>query len=39
VAGGVAVHEVTSVERTLEEVFFEMTENESNKPSEMEATR
>jgi ABC-type multidrug transport system ATPase subunit len=33
VAGGVAVHEVTSVERTLEEVFFEMTR------SEMEATR
>jgi ABC-2 type transport system ATP-binding protein len=34
VAGGVAVHEVTSVERTLEEVFFEMTET-----TEMEATR
>src|SRR3954452_11088042 len=33
VAGGVAVHEVTSVERTLEEVFFEMTRNE------LEATR
>jgi hypothetical protein len=28
VNGGVAVHEVTSVERTLEEVFFEMTRNE-----------
>jgi ABC-type multidrug transport system ATPase subunit len=28
VAGGVAVHEVTSAERTLEEVFFEMTRNE-----------
>jgi ABC-2 type transport system ATP-binding protein len=34
VAGGVEVHEVTSVERTLEEVFFEMTET-----TEMEATR
>jgi ABC-2 type transport system ATP-binding protein len=34
VASGVAVHEVTSVERTLEEVFFEMTET-----TEMEATR
>ncbi|HEX5089209.1 MAG TPA: ABC transporter ATP-binding protein [Nocardioides sp.] len=33
VAAGVAVHEVTSVERTLEEVFFEMTRNE------LEATR
>jgi ABC-2 type transport system ATP-binding protein len=33
VAGGVAVHEVTTVERTLEEVFFEMTRNE------LEATR
>jgi ABC-type multidrug transport system ATPase subunit len=28
VAGGVQVHEVGSVERTLEEVFFEMTRNE-----------
>ena len=28
VAGGVAVHEVGSVERSLEEVFFEMTRNE-----------
>ena len=28
VAGGVQVHEVRSVERTLEEVFFEMTRNE-----------
>jgi ABC-type multidrug transport system ATPase subunit len=37
VAGGVAVHEVTSVERTLEEVFFEMTRR--REPSEMEATR
>jgi ABC-2 type transport system ATP-binding protein len=34
VAGGVQVHEVTSVERTLEEVFFEMTRNE-----QMEAVR
>jgi ABC-type multidrug transport system ATPase subunit len=33
VAGGVQVHEVGSVERTLEEVFFEMTRNE------LEATR
>ena len=33
VAGGVEVHEVGSVERTLEEVFFEMTRNE------LEATR
>jgi hypothetical protein len=33
VSGGVQVHEVGSVERTLEEVFFEMTRNE------LEATR
>jgi ABC-type multidrug transport system ATPase subunit len=33
VAAGVEVHEVTSVERTLEEVFFEMTR------SELEVTR
>jgi ABC-2 type transport system ATP-binding protein len=33
VAAGVEVHEVGSVERTLEEVFFEMTRNE------LEATR
>jgi ABC-type multidrug transport system ATPase subunit len=33
VAGGVHVHEVRSVERNLEEVFFEMTRNE------LEATR
>jgi ABC-2 type transport system ATP-binding protein len=33
VSGGVRVHEVGSVERTLEEVFFEMTRNE------LEATR
>src|SRR4051794_4559126 len=37
VAGGVAVHEVTTVERTLEEVFFEMTRTE--KSNELEATR
>ena len=37
VAGGVAVHEVTTVERTLEEVFFEMTRTE--KGNELEATR
>jgi ABC-2 type transport system ATP-binding protein len=36
VAGGVAVHEVGSVERTLEEVFFEMTRTELD---EMEAVR
>src|SRR4051794_24873917 len=30
VAGGVAVHEVTRVERSLEEVFFEMTRSEIN---------
>jgi ABC-2 type transport system ATP-binding protein len=35
VAGGVAVHEVASVERTLEEVFFEMTRNDT----QTEATR
>jgi ABC-type multidrug transport system ATPase subunit len=41
VAGGVQVHEVGSVERTLEEVFFEMTRTEtSTKASnELEATR
>jgi ABC-type multidrug transport system ATPase subunit len=37
VAGGVQVHEVGSVERTLEEVFFEMTRTE--KSNELEATR
>jgi hypothetical protein len=31
------VHEVTTVERTLEEVFFEMTRTE--KSNELEATR
>jgi ABC-type multidrug transport system ATPase subunit len=39
VAGGVDVHEVTSAERTLEEVFFEMTRTELNVANEMEATR
>ena len=37
VAGGVQVHEVGSVERTLEEVFFEMTRIETS--NELEATR
>jgi ABC-type multidrug transport system ATPase subunit len=37
VAGGVQVHEVRSVERTLEEVFFEMTRTE--KSNELEAIR
>jgi ABC-2 type transport system ATP-binding protein len=44
VAGGVEVHEVGSVERTLEEVFFEMTRGRtdlrtSTDETEMEATR
>jgi ABC-2 type transport system ATP-binding protein len=39
VAGGVDVLEVTSVERTLEEVFFEMTRNEMDELKDMEATR
>ena len=34
VAGGVQVHEVGSVERTLEEVFFEMTRNELEQRAE-----
>ena len=34
VAGGVQVHEVGSVERTLEEVFFEMTRNELEEADE-----
>ncbi len=33
VAAGVDVHEIASVERTLEEVFFEMTTNELEKVS------
>ena len=37
VADGVQVHEVTSVERTLEEVFFEMTRTDTR--NEMEAVR
>ena len=37
VAGGVQVHEVGSVERTLEEVFFEMTRIETS--NELEAIR
>jgi ABC-2 type transport system ATP-binding protein len=37
VADGVQVHEVGSVERTLEEVFFEMTRTETN--NELEAVR
>ncbi len=42
VAGGVHVHEVASVERTLEEVFFEMTRTEMTRPetsNELEANR
>jgi ABC-type multidrug transport system ATPase subunit len=41
VAGGVQVDEVGSVERTLEEVFFEMTRTKTNteKSNELEATR
>jgi ABC-2 type transport system ATP-binding protein len=44
VAGGVEVHEVGSVERTLEEVFFEMTRGRTDlstdsDETEMEATR
>jgi ABC-type multidrug transport system ATPase subunit len=41
VAAGVAVHEVGSVERTLEEVFFEMTRAQTNDETsnELEAIR
>jgi ABC-type multidrug transport system ATPase subunit len=40
VAGDVQVHEVRSVERTLEEVFFEMTRTEkTNTSDELEAIR
>ena len=41
VADGVHVHEVTSVERTLEEVFFEMTRTQptNDLSNEMEAVR
>jgi ABC-2 type transport system ATP-binding protein len=34
VHAGVAVHEVRPVERTLEEVFFEMTDSNPNKPDD-----
>jgi ABC-2 type transport system ATP-binding protein len=41
VAGGVEVHEVGSTERTLEEVFFEMTRDDMSNEigNELEATR